>query len=239
MTWAGVPKGEPTAVFSGQDSGVTPVCVRCRGEGLSNLLAELLELKAENVRLAKNLEDTLKVNRRLRDRLSLSASRHAQAGDRGATLKSSTHSVLADRYQDLIAQDVYHLLLEHLGVSVVRDAPIRLAREISTMCRYLFIDGSREAGLMCGKMGMDPARFLVPMRDIAEKVTELRAQAHGVEWSFEAVSGRLLSPDIQQPWGQCDPRVEVEFVVMPGYRADGRVYAKQQVFTKQRYWQSL
>jgi len=48
------------------------------------------------------------------------------------------------------------------------------------------------------------------------------------------VPDRQLDPQLQQVWGQCDPLTEVQFAVVPAYHVNGRVYAKQQVFTKRR-----
>lgn len=222
------------AVFSDSESDVDVVCRQCGGFDDPHLIAELTRLQEENRRLTDDLADALALSRRFRDRLSLALSGEARAADGNATLDSSTHSTLADRYQDLIAQDVHHLLREQLGVVTIRKAPARLAQEISSLCRDLFIEDQQDAHRVCRRMGIDEKRFLEPMKDLVAKASELRNQARGAEWVFDVMPGRQLEPALQQAWGQCDPLAEVQFAVAPGYHVNGRVYAKQQVFTKRR-----
>lgn len=234
MTTNNGPRGEPIAAFSDSDSDIGVVCPGCGGFIGPHLVAELVRLQEENRRLTDELAEALAVSRRFRDRLSLALSGQSSATRGNATLDSSTHAVLADRYQDLIAQDVHHLLREHLGVVVIRNTPARLAQEISSLCRDLFVEGHQDAHRMCRRMGMDEKRFLEPMKDLVAKAGELRDQARDVEWVLDIVPDSQLDPQLQQVWGQCDPLTEVQFTVVPGYHVNGRVYAKQQVFTKRR-----
>lgn len=201
-------------------------------DGLAN---EIAGVRRENEEITRQLHEAHEANRRLRRRLATALKAAQVHSDVETTLDSSTHAVLADRFRDLLTQDVQHLVREHQRDGLGRMTPLRIAQEIHTLCRYLFLDGYGDTTALCMRMGMDPERHGVAVQELIDKVTALRSQAHGVYWDMEATPDRRLDPERQQPWGQCDPEADVDFVIAPAYCVNGRLYAKQQVFTKQRW----
>ncbi|MGW2888520.1 hypothetical protein ACWDDN_24940 [Streptomyces griseoruber] len=64
----------------------------------------------------------------------------------------------------------------------------------------------------------------------AEIRTAADATGHTIVWDFALDPGAPLDPERQQPHGGRDGEGTADFVTMPGYSADGKVYVKQRVF---------
>ncbi|CRK56861.1 hypothetical protein [Alloactinosynnema sp. L-07] len=191
-------------------------------------------MRTECDRLVGELEQAGEVNRHLRSRLAKALSERSATTHDAVTLDQAEHTVLADQFRDLIAQDVQHLLREHQRTTIGRSTPQLLARQIHSLPRDLFVDGRRDPATVCRRLGMDPADRGGGMRELIGKVSVLCQRAPDVEWDLHAVPGRVMDPELQQPWGQCDPITVIEFAVAPAYRVGRRTYVKQQVFTKTR-----
>ncbi|CRK56806.1 hypothetical protein [Alloactinosynnema sp. L-07] len=218
------------AMFS--DAEIVPPEYTATGEAW--LAAEVKRLRTECDRLVGELEHAGEANRHLRSRLAKALSERSATTHDAATLDQAEHTVLADQFRDLIAQDVQHLLRKHQRTTIGRPTPQLLAQHIHALCRDLFIDGHRDPATACRRLGMDPADQGEGMHELIGKVKVLCQRAGDVEWDLDVAPGRVLDPKRQQPWGQCDPTTVIEFAVAPAYRVGRRVYVKQQVFTKAR-----
>jgi hypothetical protein len=196
-----------------------------------DVIVELAHLRADNERLTAELHTTRERNDKLERRLNtLLANRTSNRLDL-ATVDDAVHSTLADQFRNIVEQDMQHLVRDHLRLHHARSGPSAVAAAISALCRELLSEQrSPDPATTCLRLGMDPTNHVRMLQDIGIKLEQLQRPGN-VVWDFQAQPGTLLDHPVQQPWGQCDPALPIQFIVAPGYRANGKIFAKQQVFT--------
>lgn len=213
--------GEPgLPAFSDSDSSPAP------DPPAEEFAVEAQRLREENTRLAEALRRVRRQNVQLRQRL---VTQNATPSDT-ATLDDSLHNTMADRYNHLVQQDFQHFARQHLQGRGGRSDPRRVAGEIRVLCQELLTGGDSTTGA-CSRLGLDPVTHGALLDGLITKVRALTDQIRSDVWDFDGLSGAYLDPDVQQPWGQCESHHPVVFVVAPAYRTNGRVYARQLVFT--------
>lgn len=206
--------------------------------GLSN---ELTTATATIERLNEEIHQLRHENERLRARLKTALRTRSNESVAATTLNKAAHITSAERYLDLVAQDLQYLAREQQRESHAVSSVRLLATQIQCLCQDLFIDQISNANNLCRRNGLDPIKHASTARDIIHKATEISGQTNAVHWRMHALSGHRLDPSYQEPWGPCDPEAEVAFVVAPAFVVDDRVYAKQLVFTtpKKRFWNRI
>lgn len=136
---------------------------------------------------------------------------------------------IARKYLNFVEQDLFSLAREEVSFSRSR-APRRewIPRSIGSMCTELF------------RVGAEPTLHARSERrhDVLAAAVEIRglADQSGLNycWDFYLMPGRLLDDKWQQPWGRCDPKDPIKFLVAPAYVVDHLIYQRQQVFTAPR-----
>lgn len=201
-----------------------PPCKSCE-----QLTLELQRLWHDNEGLEQEVRRLSSQNAQLRARLV------GQSVPRDtSTLDDAVHVALADRFRDLVQQDMQHIVRSHLQSIGGRVTAETIALEVRALCEDL-LTGDYDASQACRRLGMDSAVLAVPLQELITKVNTLTDQATQEAWDFQVISGAHLDANKQRPWGQCDPRHPVHFAVAPAYRANGRTYALQLVFTAPKF----
>ncbi|MEU3628364.1 hypothetical protein BS329_41295 [Amycolatopsis coloradensis] len=190
------------------------------------LQAEVERLNARVTELRDQLDQANAENQRLRTRIV----DRIITPPTLTTLDQSKHEQHAERYLDLVHQMCRRLARAGCDQTGRDATPAAIAGNISIITRTLFADPGSATDL-CLRLGLDPHRHNRDATDLVRTATDLATDA--VDWDFHAPIGTRPDPAFQKPWGTCDPTTPVVFVVAPAYRANGRLYANQQVFTQQ------
>jgi hypothetical protein len=78
------------------------------------------------------------------------------------------------------------------------------------------------------------------IRSVHAAAEQLRRRAQNgtldAHWDFTCTPAVGIDDQRQEPWGSCDPRAAVRFVVAPAYVVDQQVFARQYVFTSHEPW---
>lgn len=190
-------------------------------------------LAAENDTLRRSLAETQAEVRKLETRLAALLARRVQEQTDTTTVDSAVHAAIAEDFRCLVDQDLHHLA--RINAAAPGCTPTHIPHIIAILCRVLF--------------GADPIteqrvrEELVHGSPVPEKrITHVCAQArrlrsravatgHAYQWSFSFRREIPLDPATQEAWSTCDPEHIVQFLVAPGYLAQGRVYGLQQVYT--------
>jgi regulator of replication initiation timing len=219
--WRGEPRRPEPPVFTSLDPFLADSATSAEFTH-EELAVEVQRLRHEKARMTEAVRRLRAQNAQLRQRL---VDQNSTSCDT-TTLDNAQHTILADRYRDLVQQDFQHVVRQRVRG---RSSPRRIAAEIRALCQEL-LTGDHSATGTCIRLGMDPVTHGALVGELTKKVRSLTDQIPTGVWDFDAVIGGYLDPDTQQPWGQCESHHPIRFVVAPAYRTNGRIYARQLVF---------
>jgi hypothetical protein len=136
---------------------------------------------------------------------------------------------IARQYQNFVEQDLFSLARTEITFSRSR-APRRewIPRCIGSMCAELFRVGDAPTLHAKGERRQHVLAAAEAIRNLADQ------SGLNCSWDFYFTHGRLVDERWQQPWGGCDVKDPVKFLVAPAYVVDNYIYQRQQVFTAPR-----
>ena len=216
-----------------------------RGPAWDVMREELIKRDEEISRLRQYIDDRFAAQ----DRRNAAQDRHNEETDvrMNALSKAKTQERGLPSAQHLNHQDI-KTKLNNLADQVLLDiaistadsgAPRQEAEVIGRLARLLFpAEGSSpDADILAQQLTefgvqVPPDRLHRACALSHEIRTAADATGHAIVWDFTLDAGRPLDPERQQPHGSCGAQDAADFVTVPGYSADGKVYVKQRVFTR-------
>lgn len=195
-----------------------------------------MELRGRYDRLAEE-------NRDLEHLVAQLRSERVRAFQDVSTADDLGHVELARDLTTFLDQDLPALIRPMLRSEEIRGAERarQQAELIRRACRILFSGRPVEYGeLLDGLKGFGTDHVPhEPLVDSAERVCgiakEIRRRAVELDKPngfFFDCPGDLIDSAVQEQWGGCDEQAPISFVVTPGYRANGKMYRLQEVFTQ-------
>lgn len=189
------------------------------------LMGELHRLREENQQLKHELRLVREQNTRLRERVGQSP----KPGT--STLDDAAHTVLADRFRDLVQQDMQHLARRLLHGSGDRNTTQRVAWDISAICREL-LTGQHDTVQTCLRLGVDENLHAPLVGGLIAKAKTVTDEVHCPRSvGFPCRAWRPPRPHPATRLGPVRGSPSIKFVVAPAYRINGRTYAPQLVYT--------
>lgn len=197
---------------------------------------EMIELRDRYDRLAKENQDLERLVTQLR-------SEHVRAFKDVSTVDDLGHQELASALRTFFDQDLPALIRPLIRSEYLTGAERagRQAELIAKVCHILFSSGPVECGTLLDGLKEStthhaPNESLV---NFAERVCEIAHEilSRVAEFDnpaglfFDCAVGEVIDPTVQKPWDGCDEQAPIDFVVTPGYRAKGKIYCLQEVFT--------
>lgn len=193
------------------------------------------QLAEENERLRRQLADREQENADLRARLRQALGAATRERADLTPIEATRHSDIARDFQTLVEQDIQHLARALPASLVDRRHNHWVAKATAKICNALFAGDLVSLDGLHRQLRLDASVDGQLVADVHTQSTIIRrnASAHASvhRWDFFSPQGELLDIARQVPWGQCDVRQPIRFVVAPAYVADGEVHCKQQVYT--------
>ncbi len=160
----------------------------------------------------------------------------------------SPSTVLHDEYREIARNaetllDQYVTQLAELTVAEQsrRDRPPTgtVAKRAAAICEALFsgpdVDPAHVQNLVGGMTSTQDPRVAQLLEIVMRRIQSLRqdARSKGLPhvWSFSGEQEGPLNSVTRKPFGSCDPRGAVAFVVFPALLVDGEVFLRQVVYT--------
>jgi hypothetical protein len=194
-----------------------------RTREVEHLRALLGELEQQNAELTVRLDSM--IAERLRGSAQVS------------TADNFRHQELADRFTTFVQQDLPGLV-QPLGDFAGNPAERyqQTARLTARVLGIVLVDAVADAHELLRRLDVEPTEAVLRAADrvcaIADGLHDQAVELDNPQgWILGCTRGERLDPDTQSPWGACDAEAPIEFAVVPGYRANGRTYLRQAVFT--------
>ena len=209
-----------------------------RAAEVDSLGVELAGRVREVEELRGRTADLQRANQELTAQLDGLTAERLRGSREVSSVDNFRHQELADRLATFVKQDLPALLqplAEPAGSPAERQ--YRAARRTALALDLLLREGVSDAVELLRGLDAGSAGQLLPQADrvcmLADGLHDTTVELDNPEgWLLDAVPGRRLDPRTQQAWGPCDPDAPIEFVVVPGYTANGRTYFHQLVFTR-------
>lgn len=198
---------------------------------------ELTELRDQYDRLTEENQGLERLVAQLR-------SEHVRAFRDVSTADDLGHQELASRLRTFFDQDLPALIRPLIRSEYLTGAERagRQAELIAQVCRILFSGGPVECGALLDGLKEAttqhaPNESLVnsaePVCSIAQEIRRRAAELDNPDGLFfDCAVGEVIDPAVQKQWDGCDEQAPIDFVVTPGYRAKGKIYRLQEVFTQ-------
>jgi len=203
------------------------------------------ELVEENKRLREYIEDRFAAQDRLntaQDRLNKEQEARMNVLSKAKTQERGLPSASYLSHQDIRAKlnTLADQVLLNIAVSAAGNGePRQEAEIIGHIARLLFPERGPSPSPDADTLARQLKESGVPItadqlnraRELAAEIrSAAEATGHTIDWDFALDPGAPLDPERQQPHGGRDADGTADFVTMPGYAADGKVYVKQRVF---------
>ena len=193
---------------------------------VASLRARLAKLQSDNHDLKVQLDRV--IAEKLRDSSNVS------------TTENLRYQALAGRFDTFVKQDLLALVQPLIGNDEPpAQRPYKTALLIARTLAAVLKDGVVDGVELLRRLDAQQAGHLLPQANqiciVADEIqdeTIALDNADGEGWQLNCRRGEAIDPTLQVPWGPCEANAPIDFVVIPGYRVNGRTYLHQAVFTR-------
>ncbi|MEV4820531.1 hypothetical protein [Micromonospora sp. NPDC049274] len=218
---------------SGQSS--SSACEDSFDEDFESLRQDVMGLLAMHEELEGRVGQLYKAVERLDEGLAETLSRATEARNDLSDGRHRGHLDLRQKYRLFLEQQVAPAAMkECLAHPRHGYRPERVARFAADICVAVFrLSEERLQNLL--KLPYKSSGWGDTAKSLARGAEEIELAADRLDlqfcWDFYFRPHSPIDEQWQEPWGSCDPGCPVRFVVSPAYVVEGRIFARQLVFT--------